>query len=125
MTPMDGLLTGYLADTHTAVGLVVGRKYRSYTESDLPLVVCATAHYAKSLDQVLNAVTHHQPSVAKSVSHGSLRESLSALEQRLLPNTRPIMHCGLQSLINSSLPQSVPVVTARFDAVAAHIRSLL
>jgi len=121
-------LTGYLADTHTGVGLAVARKFRSYTSSDTPLVVCATAHYAKCLDEVLHAVTDHQPSAVKSSAAAagrSLTESLSALQQQLMPGTRPAMHAGLGSLIDSRRTQDVVSLPAQIDAIAAHIRSLV
>jgi len=122
------MLTGYLADTHTGVGLAVGRKFRSYTESDTPLVVCATAHYAKCLDEVLHAVTFGQPSVRSCMAAAadrSLDESLSELEQQLMPGTRPAMHAGLRSLIGSKHSQTTTALPAQLDAVAAHIRSVV
>ena len=120
-------MLGYLADTHTGVGLAVARKFRSYTESDGPLVVCATAHYAKCLDEVVHAVTEHQPSVRKcwaAASGRSLSETLLSLEQHLVLDTRPAMHSGLRSLVERGLPSSVTVLPAQLDAITAHIRSV-
>jgi len=124
-------LAGYLADTHTGVGLAVGRKFRSYTSSSAaPLLVCGTAHYAKCLDQVLHAVTDPQPSVTKSGTAGrSVGESLAALHRRLKPGTRPAMHDGLRTLIDASghtlQTVTTSVLPAQLDAIAAHVRSLL
>ena len=123
----NNLCTGYLADTHTGVGLTVARKFRSYTDSDTPVVICATAHYAKCLDDVLHAVTDHQPSVRKSVAAAadrSLAESLVALQQQLKPETRPVMHNGLRTVVGRH-SQTVTVLPAQIDAIAAHIRSLV
>ena len=121
-------MAGYLADTHTGVGLAVARKFRSYTESDTPLVVCATAHYAKCLDEVLHAVTDTQPSVVKAAAAAagqSLSRTLSVLEQQTKSDTRPVMHAGLQSLLDRGLQQTVTVLPAQMDAIAQHIRSLV
>jgi len=122
-------LSGYLADTHTGVGLAVARKFRSYTNSDTAVLVCATAHYAKCLDEVLHAVSERQPSVSKCVVTAADRspsEMLSALQQQLMPETRPLMHAQLQSLIDESThPQTATVLPAQIDAIAAHIRSLV
>ena len=118
-------LTGYLADTHTGVGLAVARKYRSYTDSDAPLLVCATAHYAKCLDQVVHALTSERPSAVNCGTAGrSIAETLSVLEQRRSVDTRPLMHAGLRSLLDAgAVPPSAAVLPAQLDAIAAHIRS--
>jgi len=125
--PIDWL-TGYLADTHTGVALAVARKFRTYSGSNIPLMVCATAHYGKCLDEVLHAVTDAQPSVSKSTAAAtagrSMTESLTALQQQLMPGTRPVMHVGLTSLINNGCVQTVTSLPAHVDAIASHIRSL-
>ena len=125
-SPENRLLTGYLADTHTGVGLAVARKFHSYTDSETPTVVCATAHYAKCLGEVVHAVSDPQPSVGKcAAAGGSLPEMLSVLEQRTKPDTRPAMHSRLRSLLECRLPPTLTVLPAQLDAIAAHIRSLL
>ena len=118
-----------MADTHTGVGLAVARKFRSYTNSDTAVLVCATAHYAKCLDEVLHAVTERQPSVSKCVASAAERspsETLSALQQQLISETRPVMHARLRSLIDDSTHRhAATVLPAHVDAIATHIRSLV
>ena len=119
-----------MADTHTGVALAVARKFRSYSGSNIPLMVCATAHYGKCMDEVLHAVTDAQPSVIKSTAAAadrgrSVTETLSALQQQLMPGTRPLMHAGLASLIDKGSMQTVTCLPARVDAMASHIRSLV
>jgi len=111
-------------DTHSAVGLAVARKYRSYTDSDRPLLVCATAHYAKSLHEVLHAVTSSQPSAVNCAGLRSLSETLSTLEQQLKSDTRPVMNEGLRSVVDYETAQTTTVLPAEIDAIAAHIHSL-
>ena len=114
----------YLVDTHSAVGLAVARKYRSYTDSERPLLVCATAHYAKSLHEVFHAVTSSQPSAVNCDGLRSLSETLSTLEQRVKSDTRPVMNEGLRSVVDYEAAQTTTVLPAQIDAIAAHIHSL-
>ena len=107
----------------------MARKFRSYTSSDTAVLVCATAHYAKCLDEVLHAVSERQPSVSKCMAAAADRspsEMLSALQQQLMPATRPLMHARLRSLVDDSThPQTATVLPAQLDAITAHIRSLV
>ena len=48
--------TGYLPDTHTAVGIRVYEEYRQRTGDDTPSIVAATASPFKFCPSVLNAL---------------------------------------------------------------------
>ena len=127
-------VAGYLADTHTAVGLCVARKYRAYSagdddssgtcsSNDIPVLVSATAHYSKCPDAVLLALSGSPP---PSSAGTSLADTLAALQPHLTNHTRPPMHAGIRALVDSEHAQSAArVLPAQLDAISAHIDSLL
>lgn len=53
--------TGYLMDPHTSVAQKVTEEYLDKSDSRLPVVICATAHWAKFANQVYKALFPNQP----------------------------------------------------------------
>lgn len=49
--------TGYLMDPHTAVAQAVVDRYKKKYGSDVPIVICSTAHWAKFASDVYKALT--------------------------------------------------------------------
>src|SRR6218665_1239196 len=104
---------GYLLDPHTAVAMAVAKKFQS-ARGQVPLLICATAHYAKFPATVLQALG--------KVSHsGSPLEMMSSLEEL---NASPVLHNRLRDIISSTVSPHI-VLPPSLSSVMAHIKSLL
>lgn len=104
---------GYLLDPHTAVAMAVSKKFQ-LARGQVPLLICATAHYAKFPATVLQALG--------KVSHSdSPLEMMSSLEEL---NANPAFHNRLRDMISSPVAPQV-VLPPSLSSVMSHIKSLL
>ena len=87
--------TGYVMDTHTAVGSKVYRKYREETGDETPAVIASTASPYKFTRAVLTAI---DPSYDRITDDLQLADELAALTRMPIPNaieeirTAPVLH---------------------------------
>ena len=74
---------GYLADPHTAVGIAIAEQYQ---RDDVPMVAVATAHPAKFVEAVEQALPHtpnHHPTLQALAGKDTRRYDLDASEASL------------------------------------------
>ncbi|XP_077979158.1 threonine synthase-like 1 [Glandiceps talaboti] len=103
--------TGYLMDPHTAVAKTVADKFN---DGDCPMVITATAHYAKFASDVLN-----------SLGQQTLTEDPATLFQQLdMLNPKPRLHQELSNVIHQSSTHKC-VIEANMNDVIKEVCSFI
>jgi len=86
--------TGYVLDPHTAVAQTIAEKYSEKTNSNIPVIICATAHFAKFAKNVYRALVGEETEMDDFI----LLHTLQNLTKATIPDMllklqgKPIVH---------------------------------
>lgn len=88
--------TGYLMDPHTAVAQTVSDRYKKRYGSDVPVVICSTAHWAKFPKDVYHALTGKSSEedefeilekITQSVAGAKIPQNIKELQNKKIRHT--------------------------------------